>query len=155
MPVIDFSRVEETHDFSPVPKGKYNCKLVDIEETNTQQGHEMWKLKFEIIEGVHAGRYIYDNMVFSEAALKRAKLICARLGLDTSREVNLTPKLLEGRNCILTVEQEDYEDQDGNPKKRNIVAFAGYERVYDSRQSAVGSQQSSSKGGLSESKMPF
>ena len=118
----------------------------------------MWKLRFEVAEGEYARRYIYDNMIFSDAALKRVKLICSRLGLDTSREIDLTPKLLEGRTCILTVEIEDYEDQEGKIKKRNIVSFAGYERTSSPAAPPVNTGKNAKtnpKAGLGETKMPF
>jgi hypothetical protein len=129
MPKIDFSKVDDVQDFSPLPDGKYLCKVSEIEEATTQYDDEMWKLRFEVVEGKHVGRIIFDNLVFSEAALKRAKLICSRLGLDVSAEIELTPKLLQDRKCYVSVVTEDYQDDEGNPKKRNIVPFAGYERA--------------------------
>lgn len=129
MPKIDFSKVEDVQDFSPLPDGKYLCKVSEIEKATTQYDDEMWKLRFEVIEGKHIGRIIFDNLVFSEAAMKRAKLICSRLGLDVSGELDLTPKTIEGKTCFVSVVTEDYEDEEGNTKKRNIVPFAGYERI--------------------------
>ncbi len=169
MPKINFAQVDDVHDFSPVPPGKYLCRLAEIEEASTQFGDEMWKLRFEVAEGEYAGRYIYDNLVFSDAALKRVKLICSRLGLDTAREIDLTTKLLEGRTCLLTVEVEDYQDQEGKTKKRNVVPFAGYERAnaakppVDSKASGASTgkttgkatSKTNSKSGLDESGLPF
>jgi len=132
MPKIDFGHVDDVQDFSPVPAGKYLCRLVGLEEASTQNGDEMWKLRFEIIKGPHAGRLIFDNLVFSEAALKRVKLICSRLGLDVSKELDLTPELIKGRVAILTVDTEPYEDAEGRKKQRNTVPFAGYERASES-----------------------
>jgi len=85
MPVINFSKVDDVQDYSPLPEGKYLCELSEVEETSTQYGDEMWKLKFEVVDGEHIGRYIFDNMVFSEAALKRVKLICSRLLIRPAR----------------------------------------------------------------------
>lgn len=129
MPKIDFNRVDDVQDFSPLPDGRYLCRVAEVEEASTQYGDEMWKLRFVVESGPHRGRYIFDNMVFSDAALKRVKLICSRLGLDVSRELDVTPKLVKGRTCYVTVETEDYEDQEGNTKQRNVVPFAGYERA--------------------------
>ena len=100
-----------------------------MDEATTQNGDDMWKLKFVVESGEHRGRYIFDNMVFSDAALKRAKLICSRLGLDVSGELNLTPSVITDRTCNVTVDIEEYEDHKGNIKKRNVVPFAGYERA--------------------------
>lgn len=129
MPKIDFSHVDDVQDFSPLPAGKYLSRLVGIEQSSTQHGDEMWKLRFEVIRGPHAGRYLFDNLVFSDAALKRVKLICSRLGLDVSQEMDLTPELIRGRAVTLTVEVEPYEDAEGRTKQRNVVPFAGYEKA--------------------------
>lgn len=129
MPKIDFSKVNDVQDFTPLPAGRYLARLVGIEEASTQHGDEMWKLRFEVVDGPHAGRFIFDNLVFSDAAMKRVKLICSRLGLDVSKELELSPETLKGRTARLTVEVEPYEDQEGRSKQRNVVPFAGYERA--------------------------
>ena len=129
MPKIDFSKIDDVQDFQPLPDSDYLCRLSEIEEASTTQGDEMWKLRFEVIEGEHKGRYLFDNLVFSEAAMKRAKLICSRLGLDVSGELDLTPGMIEGRTCYVTTEVEEYEDNEGRIKRRNVVPFAGYERA--------------------------
>jgi hypothetical protein len=133
MPEIDFNTVDDVEDYSPLPEGEYPCCLVDIDpERKTQYGDEMWRLKFKIAEGDFEGRNIFDNMVFSEQAMKRVKLICSRLGLNTSGKVNLTPDMLIGHTALVTVGVESYEATDDNgssrTKKRNVVLFAGYER---------------------------
>jgi len=147
MPKIDFTKIEDAHDFTPLPDGKYLCKLSEIEESETQNGDEMWKLRFEVIQGDSIGRLIFDNLVFSEAALKRVKLICSRLGVDTSGEVDLTPDTLKNHECLISVLTEEYEDNEGNPKKRNVVPFAGYERIKNSE------SETPSKNG--EEHLPF
>ncbi|HEQ60203.1 MAG TPA: DUF669 domain-containing protein [Firmicutes bacterium] len=129
MPKVDFSKVDDVQDFTPLPEGKYLCRLNGIEEATTQYGDDLWKLRFEVAEGEHAGRYIFDNMVFSQAAMKRVKLICSRLGLDVSGELDLTPKLLIGRTALVETQIEEYEDSEGRKKKRNVVPFAGYEHA--------------------------
>lgn len=128
MPKIDFNHVDDVQDFSPLPEGKYLCRIAEVEEASTQHGDEMWKLRLVVESGPYRGRYIFDNLVFSSAALKRVKLICGRLGLDVSGELELTPSLIKGRGCYVTVGTEEYEDHGGITKKRNVVPFAGYER---------------------------
>lgn len=129
MPRIDFNNVDDVQDFSPLPDGKYLCRVAEVQVSATQYGDEMWKLRFVVEQGPHRGRFLFDNLVFSNAAMKRVKLICSRLGLDVSRELDLTPALIEGRSCSVTVETEDYEDTEGHPRRRNVVPFAGYERA--------------------------
>ena len=156
MPRIDFNRVDDVQDFSPLPDGRYLCRLAEVEEAATQYGDEMWKLRFVAESGPHRGRYIIDNMVFSDAALKRVKLICSRLGLDVSRELDLTPSLIKGRSCYVTVETEEYEDYEGNTKQRNVVPFAGYDRADGAP--ATAASKSDNTGSVeddSEEDLPF
>jgi hypothetical protein len=158
MPRIDFNNVDDVQDFSPLPEGKYFCRLAEVEEASTQYGDEMWKLRFAVAAGKYQGRYIFDNMVFSDAALKRVKLICSRLGLNVSGQLDLKPSLIKGRTCNVTVEVEEYEDNEGKTKKRNVVPFAGYERAEES--SADPSAETADEDGGSvedsdESSLPF
>jgi len=132
MPRINWNEVEEPEDFSPVPADRYTVEVEDIDSTKTTgNGDEMWSLKLNIIDGEHAGRKIFDNMVFSAAALKRAKLICSRMGINTTTEMDLEPEMLVGQQCMVDVEIEEYEDAEGKPKKRNKIPFAGYYRIED------------------------
>jgi hypothetical protein len=152
MPKIDFNTVDDVQDFSPIPNGKYLCRVAEVEEAATQHGDEMWKLRFVVESGPHRGRCIFDNLVFSDAALKRVKLICSRLGLDVSRELDLTPSLIKGRTCYVTVETEEYEDHEGRTKRRNVVPFAGYDRV---DQQVPGAQVGLDGEDSDESGLPF
>jgi hypothetical protein len=129
MPKINFDEIEDVQDFSPIPGGRYLCRLVEVEESKTQYDDEMWNVRFEVIEGEHKGRAVFDRMIFSQAAIKRVKLICSRLGLDVSGPMNLTPEMVKGKTCHLTVQVEEYLDEGQNPKKRNVVPFAGYEKA--------------------------
>jgi hypothetical protein len=126
MPQIDFRTIENVDTYEPIPPGRYRCELVDIEESTTRNGDELWKLKFAVMEGERADRLVFDNMVFSERAYPRVKLICSRLGLDVSKELDLTPQMLVGRTCMLSVEVEEYEDASGETRKRNVVPYSGY-----------------------------
>jgi len=127
VPRIDFGKVDDVQEYAPLQPGRYTCRLVDVEETSTQHGDEMWKLRFAVESGPERGRVLFDNLVFSAAAMKRVKLICSRLGLDVSGQLDLSPAMLRGRVCCLVVEIEDYQDREGNSRKRNVVPFAGYE----------------------------
>jgi len=127
---IDFSKFDEATDFTPLPEGKYLCVLANVEETTTKETSQpLWKLKFRVIEGEFEGRAIFDNMVFTEKAMKRVKLMCSRLGLDVSKEIDLVPSMIQGKNVVITVEVGEYEDSNGKKKPKNVVPFAGYDRA--------------------------
>ena len=157
MPSIDFTAVDEAADFSPLPDGQYRCRLDQIEPDRTQYGDEMWKLRFAVEDEPFQGRFIFDNLVFSEKALGRVKLICSRLGLDVSGAVNVTPELLRHRVCLIEVESEEYVDEEGNTKKRNIVPFAGYQRIEDgtANHNAANHNAADATENLSEADLPF
>ena len=127
MPKVDFNGVGDVDSYDPIPDGRYLCRLTEVETDSTRNGDEMWKLRFTVEDGSHAGRYIFDNMVFSAAAMKRVKLICSRLGLNTTGELDLTPELVKGRRCVITVHSEEYVDDQNQTKRRNVVPFAGYD----------------------------
>lgn len=48
-------------NYEPVPEGEYTLTALDSEEKETSTGGEMIKVKFEVSEGEHKGRYIWQN----------------------------------------------------------------------------------------------
>jgi hypothetical protein len=132
MPKIEFDKIDDANIYEPIPAGRYLCELAEIKETATKNGDEMWELKFVVLEsGLYENRIIFDRMVFSEKAMPRIKLICSRLGIDTTRSMDLLPANLLYKRCYLHVVIEDYTDYEGIQKKRNIVPYAGYEKMED------------------------
>jgi hypothetical protein len=126
MPQIDFTRVDDVQDFTPVPAGRYLVRVDEITERETQHGDDMWGLRHVILEGPHTDRYLFDNLVFSPAALPRLKLVCKAVGLNVSGQLDLTPQLVRGRTCLVTADIDEYEDEEGHTKTRNVIPFAGY-----------------------------
>jgi hypothetical protein len=155
MPTVNFGEVEDAEDYTPIPDGKYLCHVERVEETTTQYGDDMWKLWLQVDQGPYAGRNIFDNLVFSAAAMKRVKLFCARAGIDVSGEVELTPETILDRRVFVTVQVEEYEDQEGSIKKRNKVPFAGYESAEET--AVAGETAAATEGGEDdgETKIPF
>jgi hypothetical protein len=125
---VDFSTVEDTQDYTPIPKGEYLCRISKVEEALTGAGDPMWKLHLIVDEGDYKGRYVFDNLVFSEKALKRAKFILRCLGVDVSGHVALTPEMIIGKQVNVRVEVKEYVDGEGREKEGNNVPFAGYEK---------------------------
>jgi hypothetical protein len=128
MPKIDFSKIEDSQDYTPVPEDKYLVEVVEVEELSTDHGDEQWKLKMEILEGEYTGRFIYDRLFFTEKAYPRLKLVCGRFGIDVSGEMDLKPEMLNHKLVYVEVKVEDYEI-DGKIKHSNNVPFAGYEHT--------------------------
>ncbi len=129
MPKVDFTKIGDIAEYAPLPEGEYPCRLTQVEQTQTRNGDDLWRLRFVVTAGEFTGRYIFDNLVFSPKALPRVKLLCNRLGVDVNGEVDLRPDHLLQRQCLVTVAIEEYADEEGATKKRNRVPFAGYEAV--------------------------
>ena len=129
MPRIDFAHVDGVSDFAPVPDGEYVCRLSDIETDTTRGGDPMWKLRWVVESGEHAGRLLFDNLVFSKKALPRVKLVCEACGLDVSGAVDLEPPLLLEKHARIATYVEEYRDEAGASKARNRIPYSGYSPV--------------------------
>lgn len=138
---FDPTGVQEAQGFAPAPAGKYLARIIDVTtDGQTQDGYSRWGLRYEFAAQVRpdgvvtirddgknwAGHGCWDNLVFSDKAAGRVKLVLGRLGLDMSRKIDLTPQVLLGRWAILEVGVEEYTHE-GKSRRKNAVAFAGYE----------------------------
>ena len=126
MPKIDFNNVTGVTSFVPLPDGDYVCKLTDIETDVTRAGDEMWKLRWTVDEGEHAGRLLFDNLVFSSKAMPRTKLVCEICGVDVTGEVNLEPAMILNKQARVTTYIEQYVDEHDALKARNRIPYEGY-----------------------------
>jgi hypothetical protein len=129
MPRVDFPSISDTADFSPLPDGDYVCQLTDVEIDHTKAGDEMWKLRWAVQDGEFAGRLLFDNLVFSQKALSRVKLVCGVLGIDTSGQLDLQPDMLLDKRALVSTYQEEYVDGQGRTKITNRIPFEGYAYV--------------------------
>jgi hypothetical protein len=127
MPKIDFSNISNAADFDPLPDGQYQVKLADIETDRTKHDDVMWKLRWKVEGGEFCGRLIFDNMVFTEKAMPRVKMICACCGIDVSGELDLQPEMLLDKQVFVHVFQEQYKDDKDQEKTRNGIPYRGYE----------------------------
>jgi len=126
MPRVSFGGPKPARNYDPIPEGRYLSTIKDIEETTTRKGDPMWKLRLQIEEGEHAGRLVFDRIVFSQRAQERLQMFCRALGLPTKGEIDLQPEMVEGKSCVVVVETEDYEDNEGLTRTGNKVAFECY-----------------------------
>lgn len=122
---INWDAVKE-EESAVLEEGTYKVKVDDIEERTTKNGHDMWRMKLKVIEGDDIGKVVFDNLIFSEKALKRVKLVAAKLGINLQGEQDFLPSSILGKEAYVKVVQEDYEANDGSMKKRNTVPFNGF-----------------------------
>ncbi len=131
MPKVDFSKLKmEIRDFMPIPPDTYFCSLAEVEEASADNGGEIWKLKFLILAGPYQGRYLFERVEFIDDELSRLQWLCFCLGIDASGEVELTPAMIKGRVCYVSVGIEEYDDFEGDIKQRSVVL--GYKAFHKS-----------------------
>ena len=126
MRTIDFGQVKDANEYSPVPDGRYPVEIESVEEAANKNGDDVLKLRLRVTDGEHAGAAIFDRLFFTERALPRIKLVLRALGISTKGEVDVTPRLLEGRRCLVDVVVDTYTKSDGTDGRSNAVLFAGY-----------------------------
>lgn len=124
--IINFKGVPDPADYSVLPVGTYNCRVSNVEESATNNGDIMWNFTFEVVDGEHIGRRIFDRLVFSAKAMSRVKLICKRFGLNVDGEIDLVPSMFLDKYIRLDLEIEEYLDKERKTKQRNSVPFSGY-----------------------------
>ncbi|KJU86015.1 protein containing DUF669 [Candidatus Magnetobacterium bavaricum] len=127
---LDFTDIEDINDFSPLPEGKYLCKVESVDIKQNKDSNDMWSLKLKVIEGEYGGRFIFDNMVFSANGIKRIKHILKAMGFDVSGKLKLSTDKLIDRQVFVDTVVEDYDNAAGEKRKKSKVTFAGYE-MYD------------------------
>ncbi len=57
-------------DFSPIPAGNYDFKVVEATHKITQSGKTMFVVKAQVQGGPHNGRLVWDNLVISPESEK-------------------------------------------------------------------------------------
>lgn len=129
MPRVDFPSISDTAAFAPLPDGDYVCQITDVEIDRTKSGDEMWKLRLTVQDGEFAGRLLFDNLVFSQKALSRVKLVCGVFGIDTSGTLDLDPSMLLDKRALVSTYTEEYVDGQGRTKIANRIPFEGYSAV--------------------------
>lgn len=103
-----------------IPEGRYVCEIADITEKTTRSGDRLWRVRFRVLNGPHAGAVFFDHIVFAGAGLLRFKGLCEALRLGSV--VTTDPKDFLGKGVLVDVGIED------DPKwgRRNKVPFRGF-----------------------------
>lgn len=109
----------------PLPAGRYLCRIEHVDIHSERYRPQTWMLRFEVLEGPHAGHRFCDALVFGGQGLQRACLAWSRLKLSLFDYFN--PSRLKGKTALLDVEIENHRDAEDRERSRNRVAFSGYE----------------------------
>jgi len=118
---VDFTGIGNGN-FELLPKGKYNVQVVDVTAKTSSNGNDMDNVKMKVIEGEHAGRYIFSNLVWTEKALFRVRQYLEACGVEVP-EGAMDVDMEETIGCELTVDigHRDYKDKNGDDKTSEDV----------------------------------
>ena len=124
MPVVDFNEVDNPE---VIPKGKYPCVVAVAKLKKTKKGDEMFCLKLEVLTGEYKCTEIWDNLIFSKAAMPRVKQFCTAVGIDTDGVIDITSEMITGQMCLVNV----VEETDNFGQAKNSVDWDGYNKLQD------------------------
>lgn len=125
---VDFTDVEDAESYVSVPEGVYRCRVAEVREGVTREGHPRWALRLEVADGDYAGRTAaWDSLVWSPRGLPRVKAVLARMGFDVSGRLRIEPDELVGRGVRAELRIEEREDPvSGQRISRLRVPYMGY-----------------------------
>ena len=129
MAILNFdSTTVESGDFEPIPVGEYRAMITasEMKDTAAGRGDKRLELRFEIVDGKHKGRLLFENLnlirvgktekdaTTTKIAQQRLKMICEAVGkthVKDSAELHNKPMLI---NVVI-------EAGNGNYKDRNAI----------------------------------
>ncbi len=97
-----FDATDAARDFQPMPSGDYVChvKSGELFESRVNQTPG-YKLTFEVIEGEHSGRRLWNDLWLTDAAMSMTKRDLAKLGVSSLNQ--LEQPLPRGIRCRVSV----------------------------------------------------
>lgn len=120
MPKINWSQVEDSQEFTPIPEGKYEATIESVEVKETSKGDEMWLVKLNIDDGDYKDRKVLTNLVFNEGGYGNIKKLYSCI-FGTKLPKNCEPSDIEGEKITVDVIITEY-----NGKKYNNIPYAGF-----------------------------
>lgn len=103
MPSIDFSDVK---GLEPIPAGVYLATVKKATPGTSNSGNEKIDLQWQVEEGDHAERIIFDTLVWHPKALFRIKQVLIAFGYDENFSGEVEAEELEGQTALLAIDIE-------------------------------------------------
>jgi hypothetical protein len=115
-----FDAAQPAPEFAPLPPGVYVARVVRGEVCQTKAGTDAYRIRFEVIEGPHAGRTVIRTWTFSERALPYTKRDLGLFGLTTTAQLlaPFPPVGKEFRVRLVVVLQRDNSGVERNDVKK-------------------------------------
>lgn len=141
---FDASSVEPSSPREVIPPGKYVAHIIDSEMKFTQSGGKMLALTFEIQEGEHKGRRLWDNLNLVnsnekavEIARRTLSAIChavGRLQVKDSQDLHFRQLLV---TVAVEADQRDAHLPRDDQSRRYKNVLKGYTPVNGAQAAAV------------------
>lgn len=132
MPKVNFKEEDEEKQFTIIPEGEYVAEIKKVEETKTKKGDDMWKVKFQILEGDFKGSNVTSFFIFKVGGYGNIKKLYKAIGgFDLAKTHNCVPIDIEGEKVIITVAISEYTNKKGKKVKGNSIPYGGFKSIAD------------------------
>lgn len=116
---MDLSDTPSGMGFDPIPAGEYPAQIVGTDLTRSQNDDLMLNLTWQVMEGDHAERLVFDRVMLSGSdksvafGKRKIKTIADAIGHPNPNRVEDTEEL-HGRPCLIVVAIKPYNGEDRN-----------------------------------------
>lgn len=83
-----FDSTTAADELRPLPRGTYTCRAMNGGLTTANSGTRMYRVRFKVLEGEHAGRCLWKSWPLTPAALPYSKRELAKLGVISGDKLN-------------------------------------------------------------------
>lgn len=105
---LDFTGVTA---YKRCEEGIHTAQLIQVDDKETQNGDDMLVCQFKVTKGDSEGAIVYDNIVLTDKALWKFKLVLEALGVAAEGKVVIDLDKLIGKTCDIEVAHEEYNGQ--------------------------------------------
>lgn len=72
----------------PMPEGDYRVRLLEVEAKESSNGNPMWNWKYEVVEGDHTGRFLWNNTTLVDSAMWAVNQTFEAFGVPTDTDTD-------------------------------------------------------------------
>jgi len=110
----------------PVPPGWYWVEIEEAEESVTNKGNEFIMLRMVVLDGPQLRRSVFCRLYNTEAGRRWTQRFCKAAGFPADELIELTPKMLVGKQVEIRVRLTEYEGE----TRVEVVAYPHLHVVY-------------------------